>query len=182
MDVLHVVTVNIGKCHGVAAAYGQLGNLVVVVAKACTQFPLPVLVVDDSSIDIELNTLVGELALIGPVLSHTRYIFKFSLGKQIVCLMPVDIDTCLQTVVQEATLQSNVPLGSGLPLDTAIGDVLQVKTYRVVGHLLAFPVSTCGVVVQIVVTAHIKACGQLQVVNTLSVEPFLVADEPAQLQ
>ena len=142
MQVLYITAIHVFKCNGVALSARQLGNLVVVVTKACTHFPLPVFLVDDCCIHIYFYTLVGKLTLVGPVICLTGNVVQLLQGKQVICLVPEEVDSSLQAVVQEATLQGNVPLGCGFPLNTAIGNILQVETYSIMGNLLALPVCT----------------------------------------
>ena len=184
MDILLVVAVHILQLDAVVGGAGQRGHLVVVVAYSGTQLPLPVLLVDECGIHLGFKALVGHATLVGPVLVDTAHILQFLQGEQVIGLVPEEVESGMQAVVEEAALDANVPLGGGFPLDGTVLDVLQIETYGVLGHLLALPIGAgCIVVEDSVVTVLLHTGSELQVLHALAcLEPRLTADEPAQLQ
>ena len=180
---LHIATSDICLSNPVAGAIGKIRYLILVVSKRSTQFPLPVLLVDDCSIHTELNTTIGKSTFIGPVLLHTRQEVKFPGGKQVSSLVPENINASRDTILEEHTLQRQVPLCCCLPLDTTVRDVVEVKTNSVVCYLHALPISTGSIVIEVIITALVETGSQLKIVNSaLRIrEPLLVSDNPAQL-
>ena len=162
---------------------GHLGHFVLVVTQGSTYFPFPILLVDDDAVQVGFYTTVGHGSLVGPVLAHTGDVGEVLDGQHIVRLVPEEVKTGMQTVVDERTFEGYVVLRGCLPLDGTVLDVLEVETDGVLSDALALPVGTCGIVVEVVVTALIYTGRQLQVVDVLvGLEPLLVAEYPTQLQ
>ena len=87
-----------------------------------------------------------------------------------------------QTVVQEVGLQTDIELRRGLPLNLLITYIGELCTNLLIVVTYGSERCTCSIVADVVITTHIEACIQAQVVDTSILgEPILVREHPSQL-
>ena len=87
-----------------------------------------------------------------------------------------------QTVVQEVGLQTDIELRRGLPLNLLITYIGELCTNLLIVVANSIERSACCIVADVVITTHIEARIQAQVVDTSILgEPILVREHPAQL-
>ena len=162
-------------------AVSQFLHLILVMAYGSTDFHVPVTGRDGLAAEGSLETAVLHLAVVGPVVVDTADgVLKRLQGQQVLGSVEEVVNLGAQAVLQEVGLQAGVELRRGLPLDFLVTHVGKLHTYLSV--VIAHGVERCagGVVADTVVTAHVVANIEAQVVDAAVFgEPFLVGHHPA---
>ena len=149
-----------------------------IVAHSETSLPLPVLGVDEDTVNIEVEaevlqrTVVGELRALASDVAHG---FE---GEQVHGLGIIEVQAERQTVFEHSTLQTDVEAMSRLPRQFGVGRVGKHKCREALQIGDALKVRAACIIVDGVVATHIIAQRELEVVDGGHVEPLLGTDEP----
>ncbi|EJX10512.1 hypothetical protein EVA_01104 [gut metagenome] len=150
----------------------KIRNLILIVTDGETSLPTPILVLNQHRIQSEVYTLVLHGTIVGPHKAQARDIAdRFT--SQEVCSLRIEVfHTEIQTILEEATLQTNIETVGGFPLEFGVLDVRKDETCQLIHELEVLEVRTACVVVDIIVTTHVVTSSQFQVIDTLHIKPF----------
>ena len=145
--------------------------------------PLEILVADIARRDRELETLVADLAQVGPRRGVSRRVGNLFLEKQVGGGLVVVVHDQLQPVVEQRDVETDVELLRGLPLQVGVAEVREhdVGVQRAVEDHLVVAVLRDRAVVGDRGVAHRTVAGaQLQVAHPFAgrVEEGLLGDDP----
>ena len=110
----------------------KLLHLVLVPCYVGTYIPLPVLVDDRSSVNAELNTLVGHVAYVHPHGLTTHRGSSRSLQNLVLDVVRVEVELKAQTVVEELVLDTNLKLVLLLRNDVLVAESCRNVNVRIV--------------------------------------------------
>ena len=135
------------------------------------------------AVNAHLETGILDLTVVGPVVVDTADgVLKRLQGQQVLGAVDEVVGTQTQTVVEEVGLQTDIQFRRGLPLDLLVTHIGELHTDLAVVVAHGIERGAGGVVADAVVTAHVEADIQAQVVDGRVLrEPVLVAHHPAQL-
>ena len=164
-------------------AVGQRLDLVLIVTDGSTNLQTQVVGGNGFAVNAHLETSVLDLTVVGPVVVDTADgVLKRLQGQQVLGAMDEVVGTQTQTVVEEVGLQTDIQFRRGLPLDLLVTHIGELHTNLAVVVAHGIKRGAGSVVADAVITAHVEADIQAQVVDgRVFREPVLVAHHPAQL-
>ena len=160
---------------------GQGGQLVLVVAHAGPQFPVPVALGQQMGIETQDKALVFQRTSVHPVVFHAGEETQLMVGQQVVRPALIHVELHVQAVVQEIQVCAEVEAAGRLPLQLRVPDVAQHQAVRPSLVEDALEIGTRGIIRDAVVAAHVEAHAEARVVHARHVEPTLVAQHPSGL-
>ena len=107
---------------------GQSGHLVLIVAYRGTDFPMEVLQVEHLDHGMRIETVVLEFSFVTPVDIKTAGPCQLLQGKQVAGPALEEVETQIQTVVEEVTLHACREARCGLPFQLGVANVTDDNT------------------------------------------------------
>ena len=127
---------------------------------AGTHLPLEVLQGKHLSYDAHVEAVVFHGAVVAPVLPQSRHILQGLIHQQMANVAVEPVDTQVQAVGQEVGFEAKVQPRGGLPLQAGVADILERQSRDVLQEVVGGEIAACGMIVDVVVTADVVACGE----------------------
>ena len=157
----------------------ELRDLVHVVTHAGTEFPLEVFQRKHLAHGCDIEALVLHRTTIRPVTLQTREEAQRLEHQQMIGIAAEVVEANIQTVVNEVAFKTGIETLSSLPLQIGVTDILERKTRNYIEEIVRAKVTTCSVIIEVVVTTDIEASRQTEVVDTTYAgKPRLIAHHP----
>ena len=158
----------------------KLRHLVLVVTDCSADFHVPILADDWLEGNAYFSTHIAKASTIAPVVVDTtdRVVERLE-RKEVLGVVNVEIYACTDAVVHEVTLNTYVELRGGFPLDVVVSDVRELQTCCTVIVFHSGKAGASSVVRNVVVTAHVEACVDAEVIDSIGFrEPLFVREHP----
>ena len=160
---------------------GQSRQLVLVMADTGTQFPVPVTGGDDMAVHRNIVPFVLQRTSVHPVVLQTGNEVQFMISQQVVCPTLEHVYFQVQTVFQEIQLRTETETTGCLPLYFRIAQITQHQTIGQILEQDTLEISTGGIKVDTVVTAHIISHRKFGIVYSRHIEPTFIGQHPTGL-
>ena len=127
----------------------------------------------------EVDTAVGHVAAVAPVVGKAYDIAGFLLHEQVAGLGGVEVERHGPTVGEKACVEAETPCAGGLPLETVVAYVGDYLPVAYVVEVFRGEVGAIGIEGYLVVTCNVEACANLEQVEEFDVaHPFFRRHEP----